>query len=249
MLHTLKTYIQQRFKPAVFFPLAVYLVAYAQPDFENAGDVFKSFFIISFLLFGFRLFDDLWSREHDILKVNRDYVQPENFVLLRQFLIGYLAFLLCAVWLLKTEIAVAFVIFTALNIAAYFTLFKKRKWSFILPLLKYPFLCFLLFAFFKNGESLLTQVLIPASLLPAFLLFEVFDDEEFSFKSWVIFSIFLVGNLLLFCANQASVFAPFFAAIGVIIFALILKDKTRLKTILPYAILIYFLILRVLVQL
>lgn len=249
MLQSLTTYIRQRFKVAVFLPLALYLVAYALPDFTQFGNVFKSIFLILVLLFGFRLFDDLWNREIDFSKPERDYTKPENFIVLKRFLICFFVITFIALWFLKIGIAIAFLIFLTLNFAAYSALFKRWKWRFILPLLKYPFLCFLVILLFKNSEILLKDVLICGSVLSAFLLFEIFDDKDFSFKILTIILIFLAGNLLLLLANTVSIPAWSFVAIGVVIFTLIVKNPARFKALLSYAILIYFLILRLLVQL
>lgn len=248
---TLKTYAEQRFDAPRFLPLVAYLLLYARPYVPNldGNTTFLSIMLVGTLLFCFRLFDDLASWKVDAGKPDRIYTDRNSHAILRNFLIVFSAILIGIIWIFNADAAVALLTFSVFNLIAYSLLFKTWTWRFILPLLKYPFLCFLLYVFFKNEAISTHEILISASLFPAFLLFEIFDDENFSFKNQVIFSIFLAGNLLLLFASPASVFGWIFAGIGVIIFTLILKDTTRFKTLLPYTILIYFLIVRVLVQL
>ncbi len=245
----LKTYAKQRFDAPRFLPLATYLLFYARPYVLESESGFTVLYLILLvaLLFCFRLFDDLCSSEIDAEKPNRIYTDKSSHTLLKNFLIIFSAFIIGVIWIFKKDAALILLLFSAFNLVTYFFLFKTWKWRFILPLLKYPFLCFWLF--FKNEQVSQYEILISASLFSAFLLFEIFDDEEFSFKNWITFAIFLTGNLLLLFANPASVSAWIFAGSCIIILPLIVKNPAGFKTILPYAILIYFLILRLLVQL
>jgi hypothetical protein len=252
---TYKIYTQQRFDTVVFIPLAFYLIFYARPEVlpseDGSGGILTGIFLILVLtlIFCFRLFDDLWSREIDAKKPDRIYTDIHSYTILKNFLIGFFAFVVCGIWIFRKDAAITLIVFSLLNFLSYFLLFKKWKWRFILPLFKYPFLCFLLCMFFKNGTVSQYDILICASLFPAFLVFEFFDDKEFSFKNWAIFLIFLSGNLILLFANPEAVFAWIFAVVGVILFLLTFKNHAEFKEVFPYTILIYFLILRLLVQL
>ncbi len=252
---TYKIYAQQRFDPEIFTLLALYLIFYARPYLlpseDGSGGILTGLFLILLLVlvFCFRLFDDLWSREIDAKKPNRIYTDSNSHAILKNFLIGFFTLVILVIWVLKKEAAVALLIFSAYNFTTYFVLFKRWKWHFILPLLKYPFLCFLLTMFFKNDEISTGDILICVSLFPAFLLFEIFDDKEFSFRNPVIITIFILGNLLLLCVNPASVGAWFISVIGIISFILILKKDVISEQLFPYTFLIYFLILRFVVQL
>ncbi|MES2766638.1 MAG: hypothetical protein V4642_12260 [Bacteroidota bacterium] len=246
--------MQQRFELVVFIPLAFYLIFYARPGVlpseDGSGGIFTVIFLVLILvlIFCFRLFDDLWNREIDAGKPDRIYTDINSHTILKNFLIGFFAVVLCTIWFFNNEAAAVLTGFSLLNFFAYFLLFKKWKWRFILPLLKYPFLYFLLCIFLKNSAFSQYEILIGISLLPAFLLFEIFDDKEFFFSDWIIFSIFLAGNSLLLFANPTSVFAWILAGIGVVVFLLTYKNHADFKDVFPYAILIYFLILRLLVQ-
>ena len=197
MLNTVGTYLKQRFGLKIFAGLSVFLFLFAKGNFLFAYNDLQRLLLLLPLLLIFRLFDDLKSSEKDRKRnPERIYTNLKAQVELKWFLLILTGTFLTAVFSVKLELGLAILLFLGLNILLYRILFNRWRFSYFLPLLKYPFICILLMMVHQNYLQEVFEWhhwLFALSLLPAFILFEALDDSQFTLSSSLKFI------LLLFC--------------------------------------------------
>ncbi len=142
MIKVLQTYIHQRFSSALFATFALWLFLYAVPFFDmnvmSAVYVMKVFFI----LWCFRLYDDVMQWQNDANLNDRIYTNKEfrsKLILPLVISIGFIP-LLTANDGPSFEIASAWLYFILVNHVLYKVFVNTEYGAFVLPLLKYPVL-------------------------------------------------------------------------------------------------------------
>jgi hypothetical protein len=91
-----------------------------------------------------RLFDDLASAKVDEGKENRAYTKAETKSALRKYLVGAQLLLLSMLVFFDMQRAVVLLVFFAVNQVLYFFLFEISGFRYFLPLIKYPFVIYIL---------------------------------------------------------------------------------------------------------
>ena len=247
MLQSLLLYTKQRFSPVKFPLLALFLLLFAVGQAAMHLQHLFLFVLLLALLYLFRLFDDLASREVDAGKANRIYVQEAPHRQLHQFCLLYALVLLLALALVNLQAGLLLLGFLLLNAAAYYVLFQKGQWRFVLPLLKYPFLCFLiLFMFSAPATTASAQALGCLSLLPVFLLFEHLSDPDFRLTTLQAAALFAGAHVLLWLAYPPAAFYLPVMAVAVLVLLWRHLKRTAAIPYAPYLLLAYFLIMRLL---
>jgi hypothetical protein len=190
MIKVLQTYIHQRFSSALFAAFALWLFLYSVPFFEmnvmSAVRVMKVFFI----LWCFRLYDDVMQWQNDAHLNDRIYTIKE----LRSKLILPLVVCMGLIPLITAndspalEIASAWFYFILLNHLLYKVFVNSRLGSFVLPLLKYPVICIYLIYSSSIVEDFNWAILLSAlALFCAMVLYDLLDnaDKSESPSLWV----------------------------------------------------------------
>ncbi len=245
MLQSLLLYTKQRFSPVKFPLLALFLLLHAVGQTAMHLQHIYLFVLLLAILYLFRLFDDLASREVDAAKTNRIYTLDAPYRQLLRFCLGYALVLLLLLGMYHLQAGLLLLGFLLLNAAAYYVLFHKGQWRFVLPLLKYPFLCFLMLYMASAPATIASaQALSCLSLLPVFLLFESLSDPEFRLSLFQVVLLFVAAHLLLWFAYPAwGIYLP---VVALAVLFLLWRHLKRTAAIpyAPYLLLLYFLMVR-----
>ena len=140
----LSTYIRQRFNISLWFLVALMLIAISLKDFTISLVHVYSIPFVLFFLFIMRLFDDLASAKIDSDKARRDYTNEVIKKELQIILIISQIVLILFLAFFDTERARNLFIFLVVNSILYYLLFNVSKFRYFLPLLKYPFIIYIL---------------------------------------------------------------------------------------------------------
>jgi len=167
-MNSLSTYIKQRLNISLWSLLAVMLIALSLKDFSISLVQFYSLPFVIFFLFIMRLFDDLASAEIDKGKENRSYTTITTKKELQKYLVTAQLILLSTLAIFDIKRAMYLLAFFILNHFLYYVLFDISKFRYFLPLLKYPFIIFLL-------SLKLSYILVLVYC--AVVLFEIMTDK------------------------------------------------------------------------
>ena len=166
----LSTYIRQRFNISLWFLVALMLIAISLKDFTISLVHVYSIPFVLFFLFIMRLFDDLASAKIDSDKARRDYTNEVIKKELQIILIISQIVLILFLAFFDTERARNLFIFLVVNSILYYLLFNVSKFRYFLPLLKYPFIIYIL-----NLEPTFNLIAVYG----AFVIFEMLEDPLF----------------------------------------------------------------------
>ena len=149
-----------------------------------------------YFLFVMRLFDDLYNKEEDCAKPERNYTQAKDYRVLRGFLIILILIFVSMTGYYNYRMAIGCIGFMGINYLLYLLLHGKWAWNHLLPLIKYPFVVFLLILVWSE-ESLSPSwsgVLTSLALFPALVVFESLSDYTFNVKGkiWILLLAFLL---------------------------------------------------------
>lgn len=169
-MNSLSTYIKQRFSISLWCLVAIMLIAISLKDFSISLVHVYSIPFVLFFLFIMRLFDDLASAKIDSEKVNRDYTNEVTKKELQIILIFSDIVLISILAFFDTERAVNLFLFLVVNTILYYLLFNVSKFRYFLPLLKYPFIIYIL-----NLEPSFNIIAVYS----AFVIFEMLEDPLF----------------------------------------------------------------------
>lgn len=125
---------------------------------------------VLFFLFIMRLFDDLASAKIDSEKVSRDYTNEATKKELQIILIISQIVLILIIAFFDTERVMNLLLFFILNTILYCILFNVSKFRYFLPLLKYPFVIYII-----NIEPSFNLIVVYG----AFVIFEMLEDPLF----------------------------------------------------------------------
>ncbi|MBA3899219.1 MAG: hypothetical protein H0X62_03265 [Bacteroidetes bacterium] len=241
MFKAVSTYTLQRFKPLTFLSLAVFLLLFAHPGFPKAADWAILFWLLP-LLFVFRLFDDLANKEIDAEKPNRLYTKADEAKKLNTAL--HIAFALVAIPLLFIDINISLILtaFYLVNLMVYRLFFKTGNFRFVLPLLKYPLIVFLI-SLVLGQTAGPGQFLKAISLIPAFILFEHYDEPEFNIAFFYQAMALILLNLLIIFPDFS--FWTIIFSIAGILFFLSMHLLKHQKPYLAYLVLLFALLLNI----
>lgn len=167
-MNSLSTYIKQRLNISLWSLLAVMLIALSLKDFSISLVQFYSLPFVILFLFIMRLFDDLASAEIDKGKENRSYTTMTTKKELQKYLVTAQLILLSTLAIFDIKRAMYLLSFFILNHFLYYVLFDISKFRYFLPLLKYPFIIFLL-------SLKLSYILVLVYC--AVVLFEIMTDK------------------------------------------------------------------------
>lgn len=244
MINTMLTYLNQRFKGIMYFPLALYLLLYANGtiDFQAFSKVqlLILFICMTCILLIFRVFDDLQSRQEDQGKANRIYTIEKHVPSIRILL--FLSLLVCGILSLIfiPDAVVHFTILIVIGMSAYIFQPRLGAFAFIAPLTKYA-LIILSFSVFFHNDLLYTDILASLSILAAFIAYELIEDPSIRVdRKWEAWSIII---MLILCLAMASSMTSFIimAIISVAFYGIY---KYKLLAHMHYIVLIILLILR-----
>ena len=169
-MNELSTYIRQRFNISLWFLVALMLIAISLKDFTISLVHVYSIPFVLFFLFIMRLFDDLASAKIDSDKARRDYTNEVIKKELQIILIISQIVLILFLAFFDTERARNLFIFLVVNSILYYLLFNVSKFRYFLPLLKYPFIIYIL-----NLEPTFNLIAVYS----AFVIFEMLEDPLF----------------------------------------------------------------------
>ncbi len=244
MLQTIALYIRQRFS---LFPfLAAFLMLYVNGLRWGIGEAVGCFLYTMVLLFWFRLFDDIASREADAGKPDRIYLQEGPFQQLRRLLIPLAIALMAATFLYHAYAGILLGIWFVLQTLGYRFLCDRDGWRHILPLLKYPVIALLLW--FPSGSSAagsIGEMLVCVSLLPTFVLFESLDDPSYHLRRPVAVVLLVLLHLLLLPTIGPQCYLSVSVGMGLVLLLGYLHGRITIAGG-PYLFLLYVLLLRVL---
>jgi hypothetical protein len=213
MYKTITTYLWQRFGLLVWAGTSVFLLLYASPSFRENNLLLPAMLVALILVF--RLLDDLQNREADMKKNDRIYTGHAEFVILRIFLLAFSVLLFLLLMIVHPVIAYICLGFFMLNLLLY-KLLRTESSRPIIPLLKYPFFCFLLMLGLRTTMVPgVFEILTALSLLPAFILFESLSDPSFKISRTTALLLFLAGFAVFFTVQGR---AYYFAALIIIMF-------------------------------
>lgn len=169
-MNKLSTYIRQRFNISLWFLVALMLIVISLKDFTISLVHVYSIPFVLFFLFIMRLFDDLASAKIDSDKARRDYTNEVIKKELQIILIISQIVLILFLAFFDTERARNLFIFLVVNSILYYLLFNVSKFRYFLPLLKYPFIIYIL-----NLEPTFNLIAVYG----AFVIFEMLEDPLF----------------------------------------------------------------------
>lgn len=169
-MNRLSTYIRQRFNISLWCLVAVMLIAISLKDFTILLVHVYSLPFVLFFLFIMRLFDDLASAKIDSEKAKRDYTNEVTKKELQIILIISQMILLAILAFFDSERAVNLFLFLVVNTILYYSLFHVSNFRYFLPLLKYPFIIYIL-----NLEPTFNLIAVYG----AFVIFEMLEDPLF----------------------------------------------------------------------
>jgi hypothetical protein len=216
MIKVLQTYIQQRFSSGLFATFALWLFLYAVPFFDmnvmSVVYVMKVFFI----LWCFRLYDDVMQWKNDAHLSDRIYTSKEprgKLILPLVLSLGFIP-LLTANDGPAFEIASVWFYFILFNHFLYKVFINTEYGAFVLPLLKYPVL-FLYLVYSSTGEVDFNweMQLSALALFCAMFLYDLLDNSNRSIRLsiWVYFIVvfcviaLVVQNLAIVSAVSGAV--------------------------------------------
>ncbi len=196
--NALTTYLRQRIQPLWLIILAIFIFLFSRPASEFKTGSFISFVLLMVFLLVFRLYDDLMQADNDQGKPDRSYTAPAERKTLFYYLICFFCLLLGIAFYVSNYLALFFFCFITVNHLLYLLFITNKTGAGLLPLLKYPFVCFLLqfsdFSALTIGE----HIVLPAlSLFLAFVAFESMEDKTFPIPIkyscfWQVFSFILI---------------------------------------------------------
>ena len=169
-MNSLGTYFNQRVNIRLWIVVAAVLIALSLKDFSISSFELYSFPFVLFFLLTLRLYDDLASSKIDQGKENRSYTNRETKKELQLYSVLAQLILLLTLAIFDIKRALFLLLFFVVIHLLYITLFNKSKFLYFLPLLKYPFVVYLLnfdFSFRILGVYI------------AFIVFEMLEDQLF----------------------------------------------------------------------
>lgn len=169
-MNSLGTYFNQRVNIRLWIVVAAVLIALSLKDFSISSFELYSFPFVLFFLLTLRLYDDLASSKIDQGKENRSYTNRGTKKELQLYSVLAQLILLLTLAIFDIKRALFVLLFFVLTHLLYITLFNKSKFRYFLPLLKYPFVVYLLnfdFSFRILGVYI------------AFIVFEMLEDHLF----------------------------------------------------------------------
>lgn len=169
-MSSIGTYIKQRVSIGLWSLVALILIALSLKDFSITSFELYSFPFVLFFLLTLRLFDDLASAEIDKGKENRAYTNEATKSELQNYLFVAQLILLVTLSMFDLKRALFLLGFLVVNNLLYITFYTKSKFRYFLPLLKYPFVIFLL------SLDLSFHILF---VYLAFIVFEMLEDQLF----------------------------------------------------------------------
>lgn len=177
------TYIKQRLNVSLFLSLTIYLIAFGNLKILRSIDLFIYIPFIFNYLTTLRLYDDLMQHEFDKEKPNRNYTDITTRKSLSYYLVILFIITALSSFFISPLIGIISLSFLILNHLLYLLLLKVHKINTILPLLKYPFIVYLLYlsedpAILVNSEV----ITLTAVILTAFITFECMQDDKFIIK-------------------------------------------------------------------
>lgn len=214
-MNELFIYIRQRFNLLRFSALALLLIFISGYELNSIGDfIFQFAFVLLFLLC-MRLYDDLWNAEIDKDKPERIYTDASVRPKLK--MATAVLMLICILsQIIHLQNLIYLISFFIINHSLYFLFFKNEKIRFVLPHLKYPFICFLM-----SSNAILTAPLI----LVVMLVFDLYNDKKAPFNKYLIYPLSILSFILLYFMNTEH--TPLFSAIGLLISIVIFYQKIR----------------------
>lgn len=160
--------------------LGVFIFLFSRPVSAFNVRSFVSFVLLIAFLFVFRLYDDLLQARNDEGKQHRNYTETSARKTLLYFLIAFLGILLCIAIFISVYLAFLLFCFIAINHLLYLLLINNKTVSGFLPLLKYPFVFFLLQFSDLSAPVIGAQLVFHAiALFFAFVAFESMEDKIF----------------------------------------------------------------------
>lgn len=228
MLKVLQTYIHQRFSATLFVVFSVWLFLYAVPFYEmnilSGLNVLKVFFI----LWSFRLYDDVMQWQNDEAFEDRIYTGKNS----RSKLIFPLVVSLLFVPFITVDppyfqLASGWLYFIIINHVLYKVFVHSAFGSFILPLLKYPLIYVYLIYSCTVVEDFAWEILLSAlAVFFAMVLYDLLEDRErdSQVSIWIYF-------LIVFCVAGVTVqnltLVSLIAGIVVLITSVVLAHVSR----------------------
>ncbi|MEY3127164.1 MAG: hypothetical protein RL273_1337, partial [Bacteroidota bacterium] len=143
-MNSLGTYFNQRVNIRLWIVVAAVLIALSLKDFSISSFELYSFPFVLFFLLTLRLYDDLASSKIDQGKENRSYTNRETKKELQLYSVLAQLILLLTLAIFDIKRALFVLLFFVVTHLLYITLFNKSKFRYFLPLLKYPFVVYLL---------------------------------------------------------------------------------------------------------
>ena len=169
-MNSLGTYFNQRVNIRLWIVVAAVLIALSLKDFSISSFELYSFPFVLFFLLTLRLYDDLASSKIDQGKENRSYTNRETKKELQLYSVLSQLILLLTLAIFDIKRALFVLLFFVVTHLLYITLFNKSKFRYFLPLLKYPFVVYLL-----NFDFSLRIL----GVYIAFIVFEMLEDQLF----------------------------------------------------------------------
>lgn len=169
-MNSLGTYFNQRVNIRLWIVVAAVLIALSLKDFSISSFELYSFPFVLFFLLTLRLYDDLASSKIDQGKENRSYTNRETKKELQLYSVLAQLILLLTLAIFDIKRALFVLLFFVVTHLLYITLFNKSKFRYFLPLLKYPFVVYLLNFDFS------CRIL---GVYIAFIVFEMLEDQLF----------------------------------------------------------------------
>ncbi len=242
--NALTTYLRQRIQLLRLIILALFIFLYSRPAPEFKSGSLISFVLLLVFLLVFRLYDDLMQADNDRGKPARSYTDPAQRKTLFYYLICFFCLLSGIAFYVSNYLALFFFCFIAINHLLYLLFIANKTGAGLLPLLKYPFVFFLLrcsdFSTPTTGE----HIVLPAlSLFSAFVAFESLEDKTFPIPikySW-LWQIFSFIPILAGKVNGLNILAFF------LLCSLSLVWNFFNMKFYPYLYLLCFLVFRILI--
>jgi len=169
-MNSLGTYFNQRVNIRLWIVVAAVLIALSLNDFSISSFELFSFPFVLFFLLTLRLYDDLASSKIDQGKENRSYTNRETKKELQLYSVLAQLILLLTLAMFDIKRALFLLLFFVVTHLLYIILFNKSKFRYFLPLLKYPFVVYLLNFDFS------VRIL---GVYIAFIVFEMLEDQLF----------------------------------------------------------------------
>jgi hypothetical protein len=239
MMNALTTYITQRFNAGLWLAVSVLLLLYSVPVSGMSRQMVLVYIFLFCTLFVFRLYDDLQQTIHDSGKPNRDYTNPQVRKILWSILIVLMVVLTGTAFLMGKSVGWIWVCFIVINHLLYLLCMSNKTAAALLPLLKYPFLVFLLQMLLLPGPISNAIYLSQAfALFIAFVAFESMEDQLFP----ILHSYFLQAvSFLLLLVEDFNVYTMICM---LILLSLSLAINYRKWKLAPYLFMLLFLLFK-----